>query len=105
MEEATAGVCHDGRIKQEGLTWERGWEDCWRLVHVQMGQEQKSCRKERGWPGIGAWMSVHQPRMEGRALAQMQVSLSHRWVTPNPKVLLGSPSLQSHFLSHRIHLL
>lgn len=53
-----------GRIKQEGLTWERG-EDCWRLVHVQMGQEQKSCRKEEGL-ARDRCMDVCPPAQDGR---------------------------------------
>ena len=45
-----------GRIKQEGLTWEGG-ENCWRLVHVQIGQEQKSCRKEEGLARDTHWLA------------------------------------------------
>lgn len=53
------------RTKQEGTDLGGGGENCWRLVHVQMGQEQKSCRREEGL-ARGRCMDVCLPAQDGR---------------------------------------
>lgn len=47
----------DRRIKQEGLTG-RG-EIAGGLSMYRWDRNRSPAGKRRGWPGIGAWMSVH----------------------------------------------
>lgn len=82
-----------GRIKQEGLTWEGG-ENCWQLVHVQIGQEQKSCRKEEGL-ARDRCMDVCPPAQDGRQSLGSEAGVIDG-LPKTQKSLLGAPSLQSH---------
>lgn len=95
MEEATAGVCHDRQDQTRGTDL-GGGEDCWRLVHVQMGQRQKSCRKE----GLARdrCMDVCPPAQDGRQSLGLNAGVLQviDGLPQTRKSLLGSPSLQSH---------